>query len=312
MRRHRKVVGAIAALVVIGDVVAAKVAAYDAFGSPAPVAIVGLPIGAGGTPISTEEPYPSRDGRFLFFNSGEAEGNKDLHYAERVDGEWRYRGEIGPAINTPKDVQGNPTMDRAGRFYFIDSTVPQMIRAGVFERGQLRDVAPVTGAPERDVELFRQRVSGNMGVEVSADGNTLYFDRATWKLLGIVPSRIVACDILFMTRHADRFELDEPQARRIMANANSPDIDYAESVSADELEIFFTRLSPADLASGRVHSRIMRSARRAIAEPFAKPELVRPIGDRDFVEAPALTDDGRTLYYHKRVGAKFALYKVER
>ena len=289
-----------------------------AFGVPARVAIEGLPTGAGGTPISTEEPYPSRDGRFLFFNSGEAENNKDLHYAERVDGAWRYRGEIvqanGSAINTAKDVQGNPTMDRAGHFYFVDSTVPQMIRSAVFvaDSGKLRDLAVVEAAPQRDVELFHQRVSGNMGVEVSADGNTLYFDRATWRLVGVVPTRIVACDILFMTRHGDPFVLDEPQARKIMANVNSPDIDYAESISADELEIFFTRLSPADVASGHVHSKIMRATRRAIADPFGKPEIVRAIGDADFVEAPALTDDGKTLYYHKRVGAKFELYAVER
>ena len=40
--------------------------------------------------------------------------------------------------------------------------------------------------------------------------------------------------------------------------------------------------------------------------------MVASIGDRDFVEGPALTDDGRTLYYHKRVGQKFRLFRVRR
>ena len=37
------------------------------FRNPQAVEINGLPLGAGGTPISTEEPFISRDGRFLFF-----------------------------------------------------------------------------------------------------------------------------------------------------------------------------------------------------------------------------------------------------
>jgi len=105
---------------------------------------------------------------------------------------------------------------------------------------------------------------------------------------------------------------DEAEARRVMTNVNSNEIDYAESISRDGLEIFFTRLSPAAVESGHIHSRIMRATRRAIADPFGKPEVVAAIGEADFVEAPALTDDGKTLYYHKHAGAKFALYAVER
>jgi hypothetical protein len=285
----------------------------NAFGSPEPVAVLDLPIGAGGTPLSTEEPYVSRDGRFLFFNSGEAEGNKDLHYAEATPRGWEYRGALGPDINTRKEVEGNPTVDRAGTFYFVDGGAPAMIRAGrFFADGRLLDVARVHEAPKRKVELFAQRVSGNMGVEVSADGSTLYFDRATWRLAGIKVRSILACDILLMTRTATGFVFDEAHARRLLANVNGPDIDYAESISADDLELFFTRLAPADVESGNVRSRIMRAVRPSRDAPFEAPEMVASIGDRDFVEGPALTDDGRTLYYHKRVGQKFRLFRVRR
>ena len=79
------------------------------------VQIKDLPSGAGGSPISTEEPFLSRDGRFLFFNTGHKEGNKDLHWAKHLNGQWVYQGEIGPPINTPKEGQGNPTMDSGSR-----------------------------------------------------------------------------------------------------------------------------------------------------------------------------------------------------
>jgi hypothetical protein len=288
------------------------------FGPPEPVAVSGLPMGAGESPLSTEEPYVSRDGRFLFFNSGEAEGNKDLHYAEATARGWEYRGAVRPDINSPdintrKEVEGNPSMDRAGIFYFVDGRVPAMIRTGRFAPdGRLLDLARVAAAPARKVELFAQRVTGNMGVEASADGSTLYFDRATWRLAGIKVRSIVACDILLMTRTAAGFVFDEARARRLLANVNGPDIDYAESISADDLELFFTRLAVADVESGHVRSRIMRAVRPSRDAPFEAPEMVASIGDRDFVEGPALTDDGRALYYHKRVGQKFRLFRVRR
>lgn len=87
------------------------------FENPQAVDIHGLPNGAGVTPISTEEPFVSRDGRFLFFNTGEHENNKDLHYAEFIRNRWVYRGQIGPNVNNAKDVQGNPTMDSSYNFF---------------------------------------------------------------------------------------------------------------------------------------------------------------------------------------------------
>ncbi len=56
----------------------------------------------------------------------------------------------------------------------------------------------------------------------------------------------------------------------------------------------------------------MRAARSSASEPFEAPHAITAIGDRDFVEGPAVTPDGRTLYYHRRQGKKFRLYKVTR
>lgn len=212
------------------------------FSTPERVVVHGLPDGARGTSLSTEEPFVSRDGRFLFFNSGEEEGNKDLHYARLVESEWVYGGEIGPGINEPKDVQGNPSMDARGNFYFVDSRVEPMIRWGRFspDSAQVEDVRDLDGVPKKRVRLFAQRLHGNMGVEVSANGDLVFFSRATFKLKGIAFAGIHASDLLFARKLSsrkqdERFVYDEGEARRVMARINTDDLEYAASISKDEL-----------------------------------------------------------------------------
>jgi len=284
------------------------------FSKPQPVEITGLPEGAGGTPISTEEPFISRDGRFLFFNTGHKEGNKDLHYAEYRAGRWVYRGEIGPNINTPKEVQGNPTMDARGRFYFVDTTASHMARGGIFHpaSGTLDGLYELAFLPDRDVRFFKQRFTGNMGVEVSADGRTLYFSRATWDLNLWFPGEILASNILFSEKHGSRFVFDASRAKQIMQNVNSDELEYAACISRNGQELFFTRLSRESFRHGHPKSRIMRATRPSPDVPFGKPQEIRAIGHNDFVEGPALSADERELYYHKRAGKKFRLFRVVR
>lgn len=284
------------------------------FRRPRPVVVQGLPDGPDGTPISTEEPFVSRDGQFLFFNTAQHENNKDLHYAAWSGSEWAYRGEIGPGINNARNVQGNPSMDREGSFFFVDSGVKAMLRVGRFrpETGHVEDIRDLTGVPSRQVRLFAQKFHGNMGVEVSADGEIIFFSRATWDMNGLALGRMQASELLFTRKQGGQFVYDESEARRVMARINTADLEYAASISADGLELYFTRLPAAALASRKIRSQIMRAVRSSRSEPFEAPHAIAAIGDREFVEGPAVTPDGRTLYYHRRQGKKFRLYKVTR
>jgi len=288
-------------------------AAATAFANPQPVTIDNLPKGYGGTPISTEEPFVSRDGRFLFFNSGDKENHKDLHFAEWQNGHWRYRGEMGPKVNSADEVEGNPTMDAANNFFYIDSAASNMARHAHFYpwTGKLGAHREVKGLPDRVVKVFK-RFQGNMGVEVSADGDTLYFSRATWQMHGFTLGPFEDSDILFCTRQGDDYIYDESEAKRVMQHINTPDMEYAASISADGLELFFTRLPLADLRKGKVHSQILRATRSNRLEAFGRPQVIDAIGSEDFVEGPSISPNGMELYYHKRVGEKFRLYKVSR
>jgi len=73
------------------------------------------------------------------------------------------------------------------------------------------------------------------------------------------------------------------------------------------LELFFTRLEP-DKSPPRI--RIFRATRPGIDLAFGAPEPIEAI--RGFVEAPTLSPDERTLYYHKRQGDRFILECVSR
>jgi len=287
---------------------------HHAFHHPQAVIIEGLPIGAENTPISTEEPFISRDGRFLFFNSGKEEGHKDLHYAKRIGHRWIYQHPLGPNINTPKEVQGTPTMDRFNNFYFVDTEVNRMVQRAHFspETGLLSHVREFAGVPKRDVRLFARKFIGNMDVEVSADGRTIYFSRTTWRLYLVFPGKFLDSDLLLTEKQGNRFVDDEAKARRIMQHINTPDLEYAACISRDGHELFFARLPIASIKSGKVHSMIMRATRPSRSVPFGIPKEVRVIGHRDFVEAPTLSSNGRELYYHKFMGKKFRLFKVSR
>jgi hypothetical protein len=93
-----------------------------------------------------------------------------------------------------------------------------------------------------------------------------------------------------------------------MAKVNTDVLEYAAAISADGLELFFTRADLAHLPEGA--PRIYRAYREQVDVPFGEPELVSTI--EGFVEAPTLSIDGYSLYYHKLERDKFVIYRVTR
>lgn len=139
---------------------------YPAFRNPEPVTIRGYNDHA-------MEPFITRDGRYLFFNnSNDPTVNTNLHYAQRIDDlTFEYKGEIA-GVNTPA-LEGVPTMDRDGGFYFVSTrsykeTLSTVYR-GRFSRGVVSDVELVPGISEKKPRHV------NFDAEVSASGDTLYF-----------------------------------------------------------------------------------------------------------------------------------------
>ncbi len=242
------------------------------------------------------EPFITRDGRFLFFNnSNDPSANTNLHYAERInDVTFEYKGEI-EGVNT-EALEGVPTMDRDGNFYFVSTrsykeTLSTIYR-GRFSGGTVTGVDLVAGISDKRPGRV------NFDVEISAGGDTLYF------VDGIFSGKPVPekADIAIAVRDGAGFQRWQ-KSTELLKNINTDALEYAACISTDELELSFTRLGDRGTA-------IYRSTRKTVAQPFGPPE--RLVAIEGFVEAPTLSDDGRSLYYHKKEGELFVIYRVTR
>ena len=273
----------------VGTVASQNEREYTAFGNPERVAIRGYSDHA-------MEPFITRDGRYLFFNnSNDPSVNTNLHYAERInDLTFEYRGEVA-GVNT-QALEGVPTMDENGVLYFVSTRSYEetlsTIYQGRFSGGAVTDVKIVEGisgkAPGRV----------NFDVEVSADGRTLYF------VDGVFSGKPTPdkADIAIAVRGDSGFRRFAGSAE-LLKNINTDALEYAACISPDELELFFTRV-------GKNGPAIYRSTRKTVAHPFDLPERVAAI--KGFVEAPTLSPDGRSLYYHLKEGERFVIYRVTR
>ena len=261
---------------------------YRAFGPPQRITIRGYDGEA-------MEPFITRDGRYLFFNNRNDARDTNLHYAERIDDvAFDYRGEVRGA-NSPV-LDAVPSMDRDGNFYFISTRSYfqnlSTVYRGRFRAGTLSGVELVAG-----VSLQRPGALV-FDAEISPMGDVLVFADGEFAG-GPVPK---SADLAVALREGGGFRR-HPASAELLRNVNSAALEYAPSISADLLELFFTRARPGEVA-------IYRSQRRSRDEPFGMPERVAAIAG--FAEAPSLSGDGRSLYYHRLEANRYVIYRVAR
>jgi Tol biopolymer transport system component len=269
--------------------VLADAGTYDAFHAPEDVAIVGYD-------GDVMEPFLTRDGRNLLFNNrNEPPENTDLHWAKRVDDlTFQYLGEI-PGVNT-NALEGVPSMDRDGNLYFVSTRSYDKTWSTIYR-------ARLGGTPEL-VEGVSRRTAGwvNFDAEISADGKTLYFVDGYFGSAGYPQKASIACAVVAGNGFRRRGD-----SARTFENVNGPGLQYAPNVSADELELFITRVTKMERSA---QPGIYRSVRSAIDGTFTSPRRVSAI--QGFAEGSTLSPDGRSLYYHARVGEKYRLRRVTR
>jgi hypothetical protein len=243
------------------------------------------------------EPFVSRDGQYLFFNnSNDPTVDTNLHWAERInDLTFQYKGEIG-GVNSTK-LEGVASMDRNGVFYFVstrsyDQTASTIYR-GSFDNGTVTGIDLVPGVSTSTPGIV------NFDAEISPDGKTLYFVESRFSASG----QPQTADILITTWNGSTFVWDSNSAT-IMEEVNtSQNLEYAPAISASGLELFFTRLegsSPVLYAATRTDT----------SSPFGAPQRIQAA--TGFVEGPTLSPDEKSLYYHKKEGSLFAIYRVTR
>ncbi len=261
-----------------------------AFGAPQPVIIAGYHGDA-------MEPFISRDGRYLFFNDSNAPGNNtDLFVATHIDAHtFAFRGRLA-GIDSPA-LEAVPSMDLFGNFYFIsnrsyDTTLSTVYR-GRFSNGAVPGAALVAGLAERTRGLVI------FDAEISPDGATLYFAEGVFS--GGPPES--AGIVIAHGSPGGAFARD-PSSALLMEQVNAGSYSYAPSVSASGREIFFTKRDASGVG-------IYRATRATVTAAFGVPQKLPAIAG--FSEAPSLSMDGKTLYYHHREDdGTFRIYCVTR
>jgi hypothetical protein len=244
------------------------------------------------------EPFVTRDGRYLLFNNlNEPTENTNLHYAERKDDlTFAYKGEI-KGVNTAA-LEGVPSMDKDGVLYFVSprsygKTFSTLYR-GRFKDGSVEDVELVPGVSRKQPGIV------NFDVEISADGGTLYTVDALFE-----NGSPKTADFVIAIRDGQGFKRD-PKSREILKRVNTEALEYAADISADGLELFFTRVNLPPIAPPAIY----RAARKSKDAPFEQPQRVA--GANGFVEASTLSHDGRTMYFHKKEKARHVIYCMKR
>ena len=265
---------------------------YAAFSGETPVTVTGYADDA-------MEPFISKDGQYLLFNNSNADPTKtELFYATRVDDHtFTARGVIKGANSPALDAVAS--MDTSGNLYFIstrsyDASLSTVYTAR-FSGGSVTPPQLVPG-----ISLLKSGML-NFDAEISGDGATLWFDDGKFSG-GALPN---TASIVVADRQGAGF-IRRTDSATLLASVNAVGLNYAPSISADGLELYFSRI--ADPA--RPAPRIYRASRTSVTAAFAAPQKVAAI--IGFVEAPSLSADGHILYYHKRVHGKYRIYLVRR
>lgn len=264
------------------------------FENPQPVAIEGY---AG----DAMEPFLARDGDVLFFNnSNDPSAQTDLHWAERVDDvTFRYRGPVAGANGPALDAVASMSAD--GRFCFVSPRSYEATLATVHCGDWDNDVLGALSLQRDASAQVRGRVVFDL--EVSADGSTLVIADGEFRG-GAMPA---SADLRLARWRDGAFRLS-PQDDELFAAVNTDALEYAAALSTDGLTLAFTRLE------GRppfARTLIWIARREALDASFGAPARIAAI-EGDLVEGPTFSPSGDAIYYHRKVGDRYAIWRVSR
>jgi hypothetical protein len=279
-------------LAAVGVASAAGPATYRGFAHPRPVTIRGYRGDA-------MEPFITLDGRYLLFNNlNQPSVHTTLRYAKRLGADtFVYGGEIAGA-NDATALNGVPSVTARGELYFISPrsygrTLSTIYRARLVA-GRASGVALAPGLATRAPGTV------DFDADVNAQGTGLYVAQGRFTAGG----EIETAKLVHYTRRGAGFVADPRGERLLRAVNRAGALVYAAGLSADGLELFFTREDPGAVPA------IYRAVRADLSRPFG--EVERVAGATGFVEAPSLSADGTVLYYHRMVGSRFVIYALTR
>jgi WD40-like Beta Propeller Repeat len=249
------------------------------------------------------EPALSPDGQLLLFNDSNAAGaDTNLHWAALDASQpgglrFTYGGPVAAANGNALDAVAS--LDVHANLYFISTRsyaeTNSTVYRSTFSGG-------TSTAPELVPGLASQPPFVIFDAFISADGTQLWFAEGNYAtgLLG-------AASLGLAVRQPDGSFARAPDGDTLLRAVNQPGAaQYAPAVSADGLELYFTRLTGTGTTTA-----VYRSRRPNTASPWGAPAPIEALVG-GVVEAAAPSADGKALYYHRLVGTTFRIERVTR
>ncbi len=255
------------------------------------------------------EPFITADGQYLLFNNSNSPlADTHIHLCKRTSqNSFKHLGLLPGSISKSKDMA--PTIDAHGNLYFTSlrsfEKDGHSIYCGEFASESLKNVALPTGdiSPHKPAEI-------NMDCDISRDGKTLVLSRAHFANPILPPDK---SDLAIAEKENGNFSLNQ-QSQSVLSKLNTDALEYAPCQTADWLELYFTRMSKKKAAGDNKkqepYLRIMVARRKNCFSPYGEPEKLTQISG--FIEAPTITADKKELFFHKKVGDKFRIFRSQR
>ncbi len=249
------------------------------------------------------EPFVTRDGRYLFFNSLNDGVGTSLYYALREsDTHFVFRGEIAGVNGRPPHLDAVASMDAAHVFYYVSTrdypAEIRNLRSGRFADGSVTGVVPVDG------DFYVRSPAGwlVMDAEIASDGGSLYYVNARFDGRALP----VEARIGLARREGTAFVADR-SSDALFAQVNDDGyLVYAPATFAEASELYFTRIRKGSLVS-----EICVSILPEGAAAYSRPKRMEVSGS--LVEAPTLTNDGTRIYYHKKTSdGRYRVFTMRR
>lgn len=255
-----------------------------------------------------EEPCISLDGRTLYW-SGANDSNKTghLYWAKRVgDLRFKYMGRMNNVLTKEREMA--PSLDYTQRIYYTNTATFGYDHRSIYWTQGSNDTGHAVLGDISDgcgLKLLGTQFDLNMDCCVSPDGNTMILSRAHFNRGESAPR---SSKLFIARKQPDGTFRRDPASHTLMRAINTAPLQYAPAITADGLELYFTRATlkpPLPLET-------MVATRKSVNEPFGTPVRLPVI--EGFSEAPSLTLDRKELYFHHQdpVTKRFSIYRVTR
>jgi len=249
------------------------------------------------------EPFLSRDGKWLFFNSRNVGNNITLHYASlRSPVLSFYMGQLGGDVNGPvPHLDAVASMDNKNNFFWISTRgYPENIQnvmTGRFQNGMVPKASHLPG--DFYILPTNDKLWIIMDQEVNEDGSILFFCNAAFK---IPPgSEPMFSNISIALRSTNGTYLKHPNAEAIMKNVNNlfgSNLKFApSSLGVNSNELYFTARRTGDPKISAIYVAKRNGRDDVFGEPVEVPTSTQ---DRYLEpEAPTISRDGKLMMFNR-------------